>query len=78
MTKLANHQFNMTKHFFSKSIFEPIFALTLVLALSIILSISCFSAASAYAPEGFADIVEPLMPAVVNINTVKYAKKTGI
>lgn len=25
--------------------------------------------------EGFADIVEPLMPAVVNINTVKYAKK---
>ncbi len=25
--------------------------------------------------EGFADIVEPLMPAVVNINTVKYGKK---
>ena len=24
---------------------------------------------------GFADVVEPLMPAVVNINTVKYAKK---
>ncbi len=38
----------------------------------------CFfhmSVASAAPLEGFADIVEPLMPAVVNINTVKYAKK---
>jgi serine protease Do len=39
-----------------------------------ILILSC--AALARPPlEGFADIVEPLMPAVVNINTVKYIKK---
>lgn len=35
-----------------------------------------FSASSfGFQSEGFADIVEPLMPAVVNINTVKYVKK---
>lgn len=44
----------------------------------LLLSIFLFQANSYAAPlhiEGFADIVEPLMPAVVNINTVKYVKK---
>ncbi len=44
--------------------------------LFIVISLYFFSVSSIAAPvEGFADIVEPLMPAVVNINTVKYVKK---
>lgn len=43
--------------------------------LLIIIALFANSAFASPPSEGFADIVEPLMPAVVNINTVKYAKK---
>jgi serine protease Do len=46
-----------------------------ILAVLISLIISSNVSANSYQSEGFADIVEPLMPAVVNINTVKYVKK---
>ncbi|NDB83029.1 MAG: Do family serine endopeptidase [Alphaproteobacteria bacterium] len=44
------------------------------LNLLILLIASSFKSYAAQSPEGFADVVEPLMPAVVNINTVKYNK----
>jgi len=43
--------------------------------LLIVLALFTSSAFASPPTEGFANIVEPLMPAVVNINTVKYAKK---
>lgn len=59
--------------------FTKIFLVRLIFAayLSFLLIVSSSQAASPLIgpTASFADIVEPLMPAVVNISTVKYAKK---
>ncbi|MDX1924173.1 MAG: Do family serine endopeptidase [Rickettsiaceae bacterium] len=56
-------QYTQNMNFFRKIV---VFIILLICSSKI-----CFASPP---QEGFADIVEPLMPAVVNINTVKYAK----